>query len=140
MLLKCVGNKREHLVSERARIAWDEDYNIDETNFEIGNKYIAYGVVFRKGEDLPLYLVCDSEDDEYPVSEFAEHFEIINHEIPEGWLFTTSTSNWEGSVIMPERMVTEYLFMEKLYDGDPDAVQYFLKQKKMMKERYKDQL
>jgi len=140
MLLKCIGNNRGHLSSEKAKRAWDNDYHVSDTGLIIGEKYIAYGIIFINGEDLPKFLVCVDADDEYPVGILAEHFAIIDEEIPEGWVFKTSTSNYTGSVILPQKMADEDLFMEKLYDGDPDAIQYFLGLKKKMEERYKDNL
>ncbi|BCS88797.1 hypothetical protein [Pseudodesulfovibrio sediminis] len=139
MIVKCIGNAREHLSSKRSKQAWDKYCNIEETCCEIGEKYIVYGIIFFDF-DVPQFLICTSEDDQYPVPHFAEHFKILEGDIPEGWVFKSETPDYEGPVILPKRIANEYIFMEKLYDGDPDAVQCFLQLKEEMKEKYKDKL
>lgn len=140
MLLECIGNTREHLVSEQAKSIWDSDYHIDQTDFKIGEKYFVYGIIFLKGENLPRYLTSAYDDVAYPSFELAEYFKIIEGDIPPGWVFKTSTSNFRCPVVLPERMANEELFMEKLYDDDHDAIRYFIQLRETMRNRYRERL
>jgi hypothetical protein len=62
MLIECIGNAPGHLNCERARQAYDRDIHQEEVYLEIGRQYIVYGVIFRNGEDLPWFLVCEEDD------------------------------------------------------------------------------
>ena len=135
MLLECIGNTPAQLLTERAKQAYDRDIHQEEVYLEIGKKYIAYGVVFRNGEDLPWFLVCE-DDDEYPTPHLGEFFKIIDGEISDGWEFSTSITNLGKTGILPKRWVTDHYFMEKMVNGDADALSYFHQLKARMRERF----
>jgi len=137
MLLECIGNNPAQLFSESAKQAYKRDIHQEEVYLEIGRIYIAYGVVFRNGEDLPWFLVCEDDDDEYPTPHLGDFFKIINGEIPNGWEFTASTINLGKTGILPKRWSTDPYFMEKMVNGETDAINYFHQLKANMEERFR---
>ena len=136
MLLECTGNIPAQLLSERAKQAYNRDIHQEEVYLEINKRYIAYGIVFRNGEDLPWFLICEDDDDEYPTPHLGEFFKIIDGEISSGWEFTTSITNLGKTGILPKRWATDPYFMEKMVDGDADALNYFRQLKASMRERF----
>lgn len=125
MLIECIGNSPAHLSSKRARRAYERNIHQEEADLEIGRQYIVYGVVFMDGEDLPWFLLCEEEDDEYPIPHLGSFFKIVDGEIPRGWEFTTEAKDFGNYGILPKRWARDPFFMEKLIDGDPDAVNHF---------------
>lgn len=131
MLVECIGNTPAHLRSERARQTYDRNIHQEEVYLEIGRQYIVYGVVFRDGEDLPWFLVCE-DDDEYPTPHLGAFFKIVDGEIPSGWELTTSTANLGKIGILPKLWASDPYFMEKLIDGEKNAWNYFRQLKASM--------
>ena len=134
MLLECIGNTPGQLLTQRAKNAYKREIHQDEVYLEIGKRYICYGVVFRSGEDLPWFLVC--EDDDYPTPHLGEFFKIVAGEISEGWEFTTSLVNVGKTGILPIQWANDPAFMEKLINEDKDALDYFAKLKADMEKRF----
>jgi len=124
MLLECIENTPAHLTCERARRAYDRNIHQEEVGLEIGRQYVAYGVVFRNGEDLPWFLVCE-DDDECPTPHLGAFFKIVDGEIPTGWELTLSITNLGKIGILPKRWASDPYFLEKLIDGEKEAWNYF---------------
>ncbi len=124
MLVECIGNTPAHLLGERARQAYVKNIHQDEVCLEIGRQYVTYGVVFRDGVDLPWFLVCEDAD-EYPTPHLGAFFKIVDGEIPTGWEFTTSITNFGNIGILPKCWANDPYFMEKLIDGETEAWDYF---------------
>jgi len=137
MLLECIGNTPEHLSSERDKRAYKKNVHLEEVALKIGNIYIAYGVVFRDGEDLPWFLVCPYDDDEYPTPEHGSFFKLIDNEISPGWKFIADDDKVS---LLPKRWADDPYAMEKLFDGDPEEESYFRQLKSSMEDRYKSRL
>lgn len=125
MLIKCIGNTPGYLSCERARQAYERDIHQEEVGLEIGRQYTVYGVVFRNGEDLPWFLVCEEDNDDYPTPHLGAFFNIVDGEIPVEWEFTTTTTNVGNIGILPKRWARDPYFMEKLVNGEADALNYF---------------
>ena len=124
MLVRCIGNSLSHLNTKREKLAYSRNIHQDEVWLDIGMEYKVYGVSFRDGEDIPWFLVCE-HDGEYPRPHLGAFFEIINGEIPLGWVFTSVKNNAGEIALLPKNWAEDPYFLEKIYDGEEDALLYF---------------
>lgn len=125
MLIECIGNAYEHLSCEYARQAYNKNIHQDEVCLEIGKKYIVYGIIFRDREGFPWFLVCEDDEDEYPKPHLGAFFKIIDGDIPAAWAFSTECTNSGRIGILPKKWASDPYFMEKLVDGETEALNYF---------------
>ena len=125
MLVKCIGNSPEHLRDERTKQAYARNIHQERVWLEIGQTYLVYGVAFRDGENIPWFLICEDEDDEYPKPHLSAFFEIVDGKIPCDWAFTTTPNNAGEISFLPKRWAKDPCFLEKLDDEEIGAVEYF---------------
>ncbi|MEQ8763822.1 MAG: hypothetical protein RL885_07840 [Planctomycetota bacterium] len=123
IILKCVGNARRDLPDEESRAAYDRDVHLGEVDLVIGRRYVVYGIAFQNGHGLPRYLICQGED-EYPTPKLGSFFALEEGAVPEGWEIALKT-NAGDFAILPSRWARDPRFLEKLVDGEPEAMAYF---------------
>ena len=115
MLIKCIGNSPSQLKSDREKKAYARNIHQDHVWLEIGKEYIVYGISFSfRGGDIPWFLVCEEEDDEYPHPHLSAFFEIIDGNIPSGWAFTSVRGNVGDVAVLPKAWAEDPSFLEKL--------------------------
>ncbi len=124
MLAKCIGNSRRALTDAQSRGAYDRNIHLDEVGLVVGRRYVVYGITFLDGDGLPWYFVCEDEDDEYPTPQLGSFFDHVEGTVPEGWEVAKNTNAGSFS-ILPSRWADDPCFLEKLVDGEPEAVAYF---------------
>lgn len=124
MLAKCIGNSPYHLSNDREKQAYARNIHQDEVWLEIGKEYEVYGISFMDGEDIPWFLICE-DNDEYPKPHLGAFFDMLDSDIPSGWAFTFTKNNAGEVALLPKLWATDPCFLEKLDDGDEDALSYF---------------
>jgi hypothetical protein len=124
MIAQCIGNSRRDLPDEKSRVAYDRGVHLDEVGLVVGKRYAVYGIAFRGNDGLPWYLVCEEEGDEYPIPHLGSFFDLVDGAVPEGWAVAMNT-NAGDFAILPNRWAHDPCFMEKLVDGEPEAIGYF---------------
>lgn len=124
MLVKCIGNSPVHLSGDQERRAYEQNIHQNEVWLEIGKEYFVYGVSFRDGDNAPWYWVIE-EDDEYPKPHLGAFFDVVDGEIPQGWVFTPTSSNAGDVALLPKCWASDPCFLEKLYNGESDALACF---------------
>ncbi|MCB0638501.1 MAG: hypothetical protein KDC54_17850, partial [Lewinella sp.] len=107
-----------------SRAAYDKNIHLDEVGLIVGRRYVVYGIAFRGSDGLPWYLVCENDDDGYPTPQLGEFFDLEDGSVPEGWKVAMNT-NAGDFAILPSGWADDPRFMEKLVDGETEAVTYF---------------
>ena len=125
MKLKCIGNSLADLVDSVEKAAYAEYAHLDQVDLEVGCEYTAFGVAFHGRNGLPWFLVCEDEDDDYPSLHLGAFFEIVDGSIPSDWVLTQQKNNVGDMSFLPDRWSRDPCFLEKLVDGDSDAIAYF---------------
>ena len=123
MLVKCLSNEISALRDDAIRAHVAEHVHMDSIDLMIGECYQVFGVCFRAG--IPWYLLCIATTDDYPTPFCSAFFELIDAEITEGWCLCLSDSNVGSVSILPGRWASDSRFLEKLVDGNIEAVSYF---------------
>ena len=124
MFAKCIGNSPRCLPNRQSRAAYDRGIHLDEVDLVVGREYVVYGIAFKEGEGLPWYLVCESEDDEYPTPHLGSFFDLVDGTVPEGWGVAKNT-NAGDFAILPNCWASDPCFLEKLVNGEPESVACF---------------
>ena len=127
MLVKCIANSASQLKSDREKKAYARNIHQDQVWLEIGKEYIVYGIsfTFGDGENVPWFLVCEEEDDEYLKPHLSAFFEIIDGSIPSGWAFTSVRGNAGDVAVLPKAWAEDPSFLERLDNEEDDAIAYF---------------
>lgn len=123
MLVKCVKNKLSSLDKSQIARHISEHVHQDTIGFTIGVTYQVYGIIFRSG--IPWFLLCENISDDYPIPVCYAFFELIDGSINSDWNITLSHCNVSNVSILPKKWAEDHYFMEKLVDGDTDAIMYF---------------
>lgn len=124
MRVKCIGRTRAALSEAMSRAAYERNVHQDEVGLVVGRVYEVFGIGFRDGGDQPWYLVCEEEDDDYPTPHLGAFFSIIDSSIPPEWAVAVG-GNAGSFAILPRKWADDPSFMEKLVDGQPEAVALF---------------
>ena len=82
-----------------------------------------FGIAFR--DDIPWYLICEDMDDDYPTPHCSIFFELVDATICEGWTLSLGPSNIGTTAILPREWASDAHFLERLIDGDDNAIGLF---------------
>jgi hypothetical protein len=123
MLVRCVENRVSSLTDAVIREHVKQHVHLEVIGLDVGRCYQVFGVSFRAG--VPWYLICEDINDEYPTPYCSSFFELIDGSFGSGWSLTLSRSNVGEVSILPDEWAKDDRFLEKLVDGEPDAVSYF---------------
>jgi len=96
---------------------------LEAIGLEIGKCYQVFGISFRTG--IPWYLICEDINDEYPTPFCSSFFEVVDGSLGSGWSFALSHPSVGENSILPDVWAKDGFFLEKLVNGEPDAVSYF---------------
>jgi hypothetical protein len=121
MVLECISNRSSNLSPVDADHV-SQSVHGDQVRLTIGRKYTVYGIVFRGGH--PWYLICENDDSEYPIPQFAGFFKTLDSRIPAGWVFRWRSGNWPDGALLPTKL-SEPSFFEPLIDGSDMHVAAF---------------
>lgn len=103
-------------------------------NLVIGRVYTVYGLHFW--DNCPWFLICEYDDDEYPVAQPPEFFDMVDDRLSAYWKL--SSSSREGREAWTQLVFDEWardpLFYERLLDGHKDDEAVFARYKKLMDE------
>jgi hypothetical protein len=131
MKARCTGNSLAHLQDEDMKRSYEKRVHLEEVNLNIGRVYPIFGVGFWDG--VPWYLVYDEPEDEYPTPQLGGFFDLIDETIPPDWVFHIGRTNVGKVALLPKVWAKDPAFLEKLVDGDSEAIKVFME----MKSRYK---
>jgi len=123
MLVKCVENRILSLTDSAIRDHVKQYVHLKTIGLVIGRCYPVFGVSFRAG--IPWYLICEDITDEYPIPFCSSFFDLLDGSFSSGWSLTLSQSNVGEVSILPDEWAMDERFLEKLVDGEPDAISYF---------------
>ncbi len=123
MLVRCMKNKIASLDDPVIRAHVEQHVHMDSIELAIGNCYPVFGVIFRAG--VVWYLLCEEITDNYPTPYCSAFFELIDGAISSGWSLSVADSNVGSVSVLPDRWAVDGRFLEKLVDGESDAVSYF---------------
>lgn len=137
MRVRCIRNSISELEGSDLKKwvknyhSYDDDHQI---NFEKGKEYVVYGVHFW--DSHPFYFLCDSEDNEYPVTQYAGFFEVVDDRIPANWKLSYKVDE-DGkpfTSLLRKEWADDPMFYENLVEGDEKEEALFQKYKKEMDE------
>ena len=123
MLVKCRTNELTQLENSEIRRHVQAHANVDQIELAVGECYQVFGIMFRSG--IPWYLLCAEAEDTYPKPFCSAFFDIIDGLISPGWVLSLSNSNIGSVSIIPSQWANDERFLEKLVDGEQDAILVF---------------
>jgi hypothetical protein len=97
--------------------------HMEEVALVVGQDYIVFGVIFRNG--VPWYLICENDNDDYPIIHCSVFFDLINAKVCEDWVLSFGPSNVGAISLLPQVWGDDASFLERLVDGDVDAIATF---------------
>lgn len=122
MLVKCIANRPTSLTDASVRQSFEKNVHLDRVELIVGHTYPVFGIVMRDGH--PWFLVCEEPTDDHPKPHLAQFFEIIDGSIETGWWFCLE-SNIGGAALLPKPWAQDPAFLERLIDGELEALAYF---------------
>jgi hypothetical protein len=123
MLVRCLRNRIDLLEDPAIRRHVEEHVHLESICLTIGECYQVFGIFFRAG--VPWYLLCENSEDDYPIPFCFAFFELVDGSIGSGWCLSLSNSNVGNVAILPDQWASDERFLERLVDGEPDAISYF---------------
>lgn len=133
MLVKCIINRIDQIKDNSAREIVSESVHLSELNVNVGERYLVYGVFFRRG--IPWYLICSDERCEYPTPYCSVFFILVDPTVSQWWEFVVMSYNLKSAAFLPTEWARDGYFLEHLIDEDPQAVATFEKIKQREKSR-----
>jgi hypothetical protein len=123
MKVKCVNIYNEHTKEYQTASPW----------LTIGKEYIVLHIIVH--HDKVFYQILDDSSDKAPGLHRAEQFEIVSNKIPRNWkifsgnlaLFTIEPEAWR-----------EPGFWERCFDGDPQALEIYKREARIILEEEGD--
>ena len=134
MLVKCRKSDLTELENPEIRKHVQSHANVDTIGLTVGECYQVFGVMFRSG--IPWYLLCAEPQDTYPIPFCFAFFDLIDGSISPGWTLSLSNSSVGSVSVLPARWANDERFLEKLVDGEHDAILFF-DQLKIVEANYK---
>jgi hypothetical protein len=96
---------------------------LSEIGLRIGHLYPVYGVAFRDG--VPWFLVCEEEDDSYPIPECSCFFDLVDARVDKNWVLSMQMTNVGSLSLLPKQWADDPSFLEKMVQGDSQAISVF---------------
>ena len=136
MIAKCkiasVTSITDVIVLEHVR----QHIHLDDVGLLVGKCYPVFGIAFWAG--IPWYLVSEEIDDEYPILHCSAFFDLIDTRVCEDWRLVLGPSNVGTTALLPEQWASDPCFLEKMIDGDENAVAFFRELKRRASEETLD--
>lgn len=109
----------------------------EDLKFEVGREYTVYGMTFWDGS--PWYYLCIEDYDNYPVPCAADFFKISDDRLSSYWKL--SIDNRDPGDVLTSLLFSEWAqdnpsFYERLLDDYPDAIELFMKYRRLMEQEY----
>jgi hypothetical protein len=123
MIVRCIANQRSALTPAE-RTLFDRFVHLEEVNLVVGRGYLVFGVAFHEG--LPWYYLCEEKHDEYPKPHFGALLEVVDARVPPGWSYVGRCPNVGAPAVLPDEWASQPYLLERLVDGDADAVRDFV--------------
>jgi hypothetical protein len=130
MIAKCVRRSIDSIPDIALRDHVRQYVHLSEVNLNIGESYRVFGVSFRDG--IPWFLVCEEPDDNYPKPHCYAFFEIGDAKLDPNWGLSLSQTNVGKYALLPIEWASDPSFLEKLVDGNVQAVQRFRELKSLL--------
>ena len=133
MQIKCKFNRIDQINDNPTKVALREVIYLED-DYELGIKidkiYDVYGIYFHKTG--AMYLICEEDDDLYPIGSHASFFEIVDSSMPIDWVFVYN--DIDESYLVPKIWAEDPMFYENLLNGNKKEEDIF----KMIKKAHED--
>ncbi|MCC4607770.1 hypothetical protein LL967_07785 [Xanthomonas campestris pv. zinniae] len=99
-------------------------------NFEIGDEYVVFGIVFWSG--IPFYYIYEEDNSDYPVPLCFDFFDVIDPTPSSYWRISVddaSVSGVQTFLVFEEWAKCKDLY-ESLLDGEVNSIEIFNKYRK----------
>ena len=130
MIAVCTANSILSIADPVLREHVREYVHLDEVGLVIGNHYPVFAVAFRDG--VPWYLICEEINDDYPTPHCSAFLDLVDARVREDWMLSLSDTNVGKGALLPPEWASDGRYLEKLVDGDDDAIALF----RRLKTRY----